>query len=82
MWSIVALQAKIVMFSQFERQKDKRSYVDRRDNFLGATYLFPAKRINPTKILKWSDDGLPIYEDMDGVEQPAQEVEVEEEDEE
>ncbi|KAI0235192.1 Troponin T, partial [Lamellibrachia satsuma] len=54
--------AKIVMFSQFERQKDNRTYVDRRDIFIGPTYVLPPNRINPTKILKWSEDGLPIYE--------------------
>ena len=63
------MQAKIVMFSQFERQKDNRTYVDRRDIFIGPTYVLPPNRINPTKILKWSEDGLPIYEEMEGAEQ-------------
>lgn len=52
------------MYSQFERQKDKRSYVERYDQFTGATYLFPATRIVPTKSLSWSEDGLPSYIEM------------------
>lgn len=69
--------AKIVMFSQFERQKDNRTYVDRRDIFLGPTYVLPPNRIVPTKILKWSDDGLPIYEEMEGGEEAQEEAQEE-----
>lgn len=54
------------MFSKYERQKDKRSYGERHKVHAGPRYLRPPSRIAPTKIVKWGDDGLPRYEDVEG----------------
>ena len=54
------------MYSEFERQKDKRSYGDRRDLYVGPQFSYPAERIKPTKQLKWGDDGLPQYIEIEG----------------
>jgi len=69
--------SKIELYSRFERQPDKRAYGEKHTVFTGPTYLFPADKVNPTRIIKWDENsGLPMYEDMPGVERPA---EVEEE---
>ncbi len=60
------MQPRVVMYSEFERQKDKRSYVDRRDLYLGPLFGYPAERVKPTKQLTWGDDGLPQYVNMGG----------------
>jgi len=65
------------MYSKYERQKDKRSYVDRKVLYTGPQYGMPAERIKPTKIVRWSEEGLPIYEEGGGFEAapaPAAEV--------
>jgi troponin T, fast skeletal muscle len=59
------LQAKIEMYSKYERQKDKRSYDDRLQLYTGPQYLYPAERIKPQKILRWNDEGMPVYGDLD-----------------
>lgn len=56
--------AKIEMYSKYERQKDKRDYKERKVVYIGPQYLLPANRIKPTKIVKWGDQGLPIYEEL------------------
>jgi len=56
--------ARVAMYSEFERQKDKRSYGDRKELFVGPVFGYPAERIKPTKVLKWGDDGLPVYVEM------------------
>lgn len=61
--------AKVEMYSKYERQKDKRSYVDRKVIYTGPQFVLPADRIKPTKIVRWSEEGLPIYEEG-GQEQP------------
>lgn len=58
--------ARVVMYSEFERQKDKRSYGDRRELYVGPLYGYPAERIKPTKQLQWGEDGLPIYTNAGG----------------
>jgi len=58
--------AKIEMYSKYERQKDKRGYGDRHTVFEGPTWKFPAERIRPSKKLLWGEDGLPIYEELEG----------------
>lgn len=58
--------AKVEMFSKYERQKDKRSYVDRKVLYTGPQFVLPPERIRPTKIVKWSEEGLPIYEEQGG----------------
>jgi len=57
------VQAKVEMYSKYERQKDKRSYDDRMNLYTGPQYLYPAERIKPTKQLHWSEEGLPVYGD-------------------
>jgi len=59
----VLLQAKVEMYSKYERQKDKRSYDERMNLYTGPQYLYPAERIKPTKQLHWSEEGLPTYTD-------------------
>jgi hypothetical protein len=59
-------QAKIEMFSKYERQKDKRTYPERQVIYTGPQYILPPNRIQPTKIVKWGDQGLPVYEDIPG----------------
>lgn len=59
--------AKVEMYSVYERQKDKRSYGQRHEIFHGPTWKYPAKRIQPYRIIKWDEDsGLPTYEDIPG----------------
>ncbi len=67
------------MYSKYERQKDKRNYGARKDIFTGPQYLYPAERIKPQKIVCWGEDGLPVYEEMQGGDAPAPAAEAEEE---
>ena len=76
-WLLV-LQAKIEMYSRYERQKDKRNYGDRHQVFHGPTWLYPAKRTRPHKIVKWDEEGLPIYEAMGEGDLPPEDLEEEE----
>jgi troponin T len=57
---------KVEMFSKYERQKDKRTYVDRKVLYTGPMFGGPADRIKPNKIVKWNEEGLPLYEEMGG----------------
>jgi len=60
--------SRIELYSAFERQPDKRSYGEKYTVFTGATYLFPAERVKPTRKIIWDpNSGLPTYEDMEGV---------------
>jgi len=56
--------AKIEMYSKYERQKDKRSYDERLQLYTGPQYLYPAERIKPQKILRWNEEGMPIYGEL------------------
>lgn len=56
--------SKVEMYSKYERQKDKRSYVDRKVLFTGPMRVGPAEKIAPHRIIKWSEEGLPEYEEM------------------
>jgi troponin T len=56
--------AKIEMYSKYERQKDKRPYVERKTLYTGPLFGHPADRIKPKKIVKWSEEGLPQYEEL------------------
>ena len=56
-------QLKVEMYSKYERQKDKRSYVDRKDLYTGPQYCLPAERIKPSKVVRWNEEGLPTYEE-------------------
>lgn len=60
------VQSKVEMFSKYERQKDKRNYDERKTLFTGPQFLYAADKIRPQKIVKWSEEGLPIYEDIPG----------------
>lgn len=65
--------ARIVMYSEYERTKDKRPFDNRRGLYVGPVYGYPADRIKPQRILKWNDEGLPMYEEEVGTEE-GQEV--------
>ena len=55
------------MFSEFERQMDKRTYDDKKVNFCGPVFAEPIARITPKRIVKWNESsGLPEYEYMEG----------------
>jgi troponin T len=55
---------KVEMFSKYERSKDKRGYHDKKNVFTGPQYILPSDRIKPEKIVKWSPEGLPRYEEI------------------
>jgi len=63
---------KVEMFSKYERQKDKRTYVDRKVLYTGPMFGGPADRIKPQKIVKWNEEGLPLYEEMGAGAAPAE----------
>jgi len=63
--------AKIEMYSKYERQKDKRPYGERKDLYTGPMWGCPPERIKPKKIVKWNEEGLPLYETVDGAEPEA-----------
>lgn len=70
--------SKIVMYSQFERQKDPRGWGQRQTVFTGPHVLYAADKIPATRIVKFNaDTGLPEYEDIPGMERPAEEEEEE-----
>jgi len=58
--------SKVEMYSKYERQKDKRPYVDRRQLYTGPQFIRPPDRIRPQKIVRWNAEGLPIYEEIAG----------------
>jgi len=58
--------AKIEMYSKYERQKDKRPYSERKTLYSGPQWGYPPDRIKPQKIVKWSEEGLPMYEELAG----------------
>lgn len=66
--------ARIVMYSEYERQKDPRNYDFRRDLYKGPVYGFPADRIRPEKIVRWNEEGQPIYEELEGAAPAAEEA--------
>jgi len=65
--------AKIEMYSKYERQKDKRAYVERKELYTGPMFGCPADRIKPKKAVKWNEEGLPMYDPLDGAAEPAKE---------
>jgi len=60
---------KVEMFSKYERQKDKRTYVDRKVLYTGPMFGYPAERIKPVKKVTWTEEGLPQY--TEGAPAPA-----------
>jgi troponin T len=52
---------KVEMFSKYERQKDKRTYDDRKVLYTGPQFGCPAERIKPQKQVGWTEEGLPVY---------------------
>jgi hypothetical protein len=52
---------KVEMFSKYERQKDKRTYDDRKVLYTGPQFGCPPERIKPQKVVAWNEEGLPIY---------------------
>jgi len=68
--------SKIELYSRFERQPDKRVYKEKHTVFTGPTYIMPPEKIAPCRIVKWDENtGLPIYEDIPGMQQPEEEAE-------
>jgi len=61
----VRVKSKVEMYSKYERQKDNRSYNDRVQLFTGPQFVSPAERIKPQKLIRWNDEGLPMYADED-----------------
>ena len=59
------------MYSKYERQKDKRSYDERLTLYTGPQFIYPPERIKPTKIIRWSEEGLPIYASANDLDQHA-----------
>lgn len=57
---------KVEMFSKYERQKDKRSYCERKVQFTGPQFILPAERIKPNKAISWSEEGMPQYHELGG----------------
>jgi len=60
---------KVEMFSKYERQKDKRTYVDRKVLYTGPMFSGPAEKIKASKFVKWTEEGLPTY--TEGAPAPA-----------
>jgi troponin T len=58
--------AKIEMYSKYERQTDKRPYTEKKNVYGGPTWAMPVERIRPQKIVRWNEEGLPIYEEKGG----------------
>jgi len=56
--------AKVEMYSKYERQKDKRNYTDRKVLYTGPQFILPPERIKPSKIVRWTEDGLPQYDEV------------------
>jgi len=71
------VQAKVEMFSKYERQKDKRAYKDRKHLYTGPQYADPVPRIQPSKCVRFNEGGMPSYEDIPegGAPPPAAAVE-------
>lgn len=71
--------AKVEMYSKYERQKDKRAYKERKGCFEGPVFAAPTEKIRPSKSVKWTEEGLPLYEDLGegGAPPPAEEVQEE-----
>jgi len=65
--------SKVEMYSKYERQKDKRVYVERKGIFTGPQFVLPPERIRPSKIVRWNEEGMPQYEEAGAGEAPAQE---------
>lgn len=60
------------MYSEYERQKDKRTYTDRHVIYEGPLYRYPADRINPTREVLFQEGGMPQYAEAGAhAEQPA-----------
>ena len=67
------------MYSKYERQKDKRAYVERQVLFQGPMYAGPTPRVNPKRKVNWDDLTSTMYYDESGapLPEPAQEPEPE-----
>ncbi|CAH8503302.1 unnamed protein product [Schistosoma turkestanicum] len=71
----------VVMYSQYERVKDPRSFKDRRTVFTGANYAEEYQRIAPSHVLVMTEEGFQIAGPAEGAGHaaaaPAPEVAVE-----
>lgn len=58
------LQAKIVMYSKFERQQDLRDYNNRHGFYAGPNYIMPTEPLEGARKVVWNPDtGLPTYQE-------------------
>jgi len=63
---------KIEMYSKYERQKDKRSYGQRKEIFYGPNWAEDIQKIRPTKTIKFfSDQGPEVIEFDEVADEPA-----------
>ena len=53
LWGVGSVQAKVEMYSKYERQKDKRSYDDRMHLFTGPQFVSPPDRIRPQVLARF-----------------------------
>ena len=65
------LQAKIEMYSKYERQKDKRPYNERHGLFTGPQFASPAEKVQPQRNVLWDDLTATMYYDGSGAPPPA-----------
>lgn len=56
--------AKIHMFSKYERQKDLRTYPERKSYYSGPQYVMPTERIKASKAVTWNEAGMPTYVEL------------------
>ncbi|ESO10187.1 hypothetical protein HELRODRAFT_109499 [Helobdella robusta] len=54
--------SKVEMYSKYERQKDKRSYDDRKEIYTGPLFSSHAERIQPQKVVAWNEERMPTYQ--------------------
>ena len=64
------------MYSKYERQKDKRAYVERQQLFQGPMYAGAVPRVDPKRRIAWDDLTQTMFYDESGVPAaPAEEPE-------
>lgn len=59
-------QPMVSMYSQYERVKDPRTFVDRRDVFSGENYVEEYSRIAPKHHVVMTDDGFQVTGEAGG----------------
>ena len=63
------------MYSKYERQKDKRSYGQRKEIFYGPNWAEEVQKVKPTRVVRFfSDQGPEVEELGEGEAPPAAEA--------